>query len=96
MDVMSRIEKSLLTAVDLAEQPGCPPRLAAAMHAAVFPKGARVRPRLCHAVASACGDDEPSATDANTLPDGKLGHEKGPIDAVMDFARWSRTFRVIH
>jgi geranylgeranyl diphosphate synthase type II len=64
MDVMSRIEKSLLTAVELAGQPGCPPRLAAAMHAAVFPKGARVRPRLCHAVASACGDDEPAATDA--------------------------------
>jgi signal peptidase I len=39
---------------------------------------------------------EPSATDANTLPDGKLGHEKGPLDAVMDFARWSRMFRVIH
>src|ERR1700760_350081 len=64
MDVMSRIEKSLLMAVGLAEQPGCPPRLAAAMQAALFPKGARVRPRLCHAVASACGDDEPSATDA--------------------------------
>ena len=39
---------------------------------------------------------EPSATDANTLPDGKLGHEKGPLDTVMEFARWSRTFRVIH
>ncbi|MGH1551385.1 hypothetical protein ACRAWF_01880 [Streptomyces sp. L7] len=34
------------------------------MQAAVFPKGARVRPRLCHAVAAACGDDEPAATDA--------------------------------
>jgi signal peptidase I len=40
--------------------------------------------------------EEPSATDANALPDGKLGHEKGPLDAVLDFARWSRTFRVIH
>ena len=39
---------------------------------------------------------EPSATDANTLPDGKLGHEKGPLDTVMEFARWSRMFRVIH
>ncbi len=39
---------------------------------------------------------EPSATDANTLPDDRLGHEKSPLDAVMDFARWSRMFRVIH
>src|SRR6201985_621642 len=64
MDVATRIERALDEAVGLAGQPGCPPRLAAAMRAAVFPKGARVRPRLCHAVASACGDDEPSATDA--------------------------------
>src|ERR1700761_9802643 len=64
MDVAVRIEKALNDAVGLAGQPGCPPRLAAAMRAAVFPKGARVRPRLCHAVASACGDDEPDATDA--------------------------------
>ena len=39
---------------------------------------------------------EPSATDANTLPDDRLGHEKSPLDTVMDFARWSRMFRVIH
>ncbi|MBR0934192.1 polyprenyl synthetase family protein [Bradyrhizobium jicamae] len=64
MDVATRIEKALNHAIGLADQPGCPPRLAAAMRAAVFPKGARVRPRLCHAVASACGDDEPGATDA--------------------------------
>src|ERR1700754_1173163 len=64
MDVMSRIEKSLLMAVGLAEQAGCPPRLAAALQAAVFPKGARVRPRLCHAVATACGNDDPDAADA--------------------------------
>jgi signal peptidase I len=40
---------------------------------------------------------ERSATDANTLPDDRLGLEKkSPLDAVMDFARWSRMFRVIH
>jgi len=64
MDVTTRIEKALIDAVGNADQSGCPPRLAAAMRAAVFPKGARVRPRLCHAVARACGDDEPAATDA--------------------------------
>jgi geranylgeranyl diphosphate synthase type II len=30
----------------------------------VFPRGARVRPRLCLAVAAACGDDSPEAADA--------------------------------
>jgi geranylgeranyl diphosphate synthase type II len=35
--------------------PACPPRLAEAMRYAVFPGGARVRPRLCLAVADACG-----------------------------------------
>jgi signal peptidase I len=38
---------------------------------------------------------EASATDATTLPDDKLGHEKNSLDAIMDFARWSRTFRVV-
>jgi signal peptidase I len=38
---------------------------------------------------------EPSATDASTLPDDRLGHEKSSLDTVMDFARWSRMFRVI-
>ncbi len=64
MDVTNRIERALSQALGSAEELGCPPRLAAAMRAAVFPRGARVRPRLCHAVASACGDDEPAATDA--------------------------------
>jgi signal peptidase I len=39
---------------------------------------------------------EPSATDTTTLPDDRLGLEKSPLDRVMDFARWSRVFRVIH
>ena len=34
---------------------GGPPRLAEAMHHAVFPGGARFRPRLCLSVARACG-----------------------------------------
>ena len=64
MDVASRIEQTLTTAIARAEVPGCPPRLAAAMRYAVFPKGARIRPRLCHSVAAACGEDNPAATDA--------------------------------
>ena len=55
MDAMTRIEQALHAAVDRAEAPDCPPLLGAAVRHAVFPRGARIRPRLCLAVAGACG-----------------------------------------
>jgi geranylgeranyl diphosphate synthase type II len=69
MDAMSRIETGLNLAFTRAQASGTqatsgPPLLAAAMRHAVFPGGARVRPRLCLAVAYACGDDDPQAADA--------------------------------
>ncbi len=64
MDAESRIEKSLGRAIAEARAPGCPPQLWAAVRHAVFPGGARIRPRLCLAVASACGEDKPDLTDA--------------------------------
>jgi geranylgeranyl diphosphate synthase type II len=64
MENLTRIEQSLQAAVALAEAPGSPPRLAAAMRHAVFPGGARIRPQLCIAVARACGDDDPALADA--------------------------------
>jgi geranylgeranyl diphosphate synthase type II len=64
MDAVNRIEQALQAAVSRADVPGCPPGLATAIRHAVFPRGARVRPRLCLAVASACGDDEPTLSDA--------------------------------
>jgi geranylgeranyl diphosphate synthase type II len=64
MDVTNRIERALTDALNQADVAGCPPRLAAAMKYAVFPRGARVRPRLCHSVAAACGEDNPAATEA--------------------------------
>ncbi len=64
MDPLSRIERALGDAVALAEAPGCPPGLAAAMRASVFPRGARIRPRLCLAVAMACGEDAPGLSEA--------------------------------
>jgi geranylgeranyl diphosphate synthase type II len=54
MDARSRIEDALSSAMALADQPGAPPRLIAAMRYAVFPGGARIRPRLTLAVAAAC------------------------------------------
>ncbi len=64
MSVSSRIDHALNTAVTQASAAGCPPRLAEALHYSVFPGGARVRPRLCLAVAGACRDDAPALADA--------------------------------
>jgi geranylgeranyl pyrophosphate synthase len=46
MDAISRIETCLNLAFARAQAPSGPPLLAAAMRHAVFPGGARVRPRL--------------------------------------------------
>ena len=67
MDPMQRIEQALSAALSSVEAPSGPPRLAAAMRHAVYPGGARVRPRLCVAVALACGDDDPALTDATAV-----------------------------
>lgn len=64
MDAKTRIERALDAALTGAEGPGCPPRLAAALRHAVFPTGALIRPRLCLAVAWACGEDDPTVADA--------------------------------
>ncbi len=63
MDPLPRIEQALHAALALGEGPGCPPKLAAALHHAVFPGGARIRPQLCLAVARACGDGDPALAD---------------------------------
>lgn len=64
MDAVARIERALSVALAHADGDGGPPRLGRAMHHAVFPRGARVRPRLCLAVSAACGEDDPAAADA--------------------------------
>ena len=64
MDIPSRIENALKLAVDMKGETAPPPKLAEAIRYSVFPGGARVRPRLCLAVASACGDDAPGLSNA--------------------------------
>jgi geranylgeranyl diphosphate synthase type II len=64
MNEADRIEQALHAALNTVAVPSCPPRLLQAMSHSVFPAGARVRPRLTLAVAAACGEDDPSATDA--------------------------------
>jgi geranylgeranyl diphosphate synthase type II len=54
MDAAQLFEQSLERAMVSTKSADCPPLLASAMHYAVFPGGARVRPRLVLAVAQAC------------------------------------------
>lgn len=63
MDARERIERALETAIAGRLERGCPPGLSAAVQYAVFPGGARVRPRLCLAVAAACGERGPGIAD---------------------------------
>jgi geranylgeranyl diphosphate synthase type II len=63
LDVTKRIENELSAVLTRTELHSGPPGLAAAMRHAVFPGGARVRPRLCISVALACGEEEPGVTD---------------------------------
>jgi geranylgeranyl diphosphate synthase, type II len=56
MDVSALIEQELHSALHHACSESCPPLLKDAMHHAVFPGGARVRPKLTLAVAKACGE----------------------------------------
>jgi geranylgeranyl diphosphate synthase type II len=58
----TRIEQALHQALSAGE--GCPPRLEEAVRYAVFPGGARIRPRLALAVAHACGEDAAPLSDA--------------------------------
>jgi geranylgeranyl diphosphate synthase type II len=62
MEPESPFEKALSAALNAACSADCPPRFASALKHAVFPGGARVRPKLVMAVAQACGDAKIEAT----------------------------------
>jgi geranylgeranyl diphosphate synthase type II len=64
MDAGARIERTLEAAVSRTMAENGPPLLSAAIRHAVFPGGARVRPRLALAVAKACSGDDPALADA--------------------------------
>lgn len=64
MDLSDRIETGMQAAIRYATANGCPEKLSGALRHAVFPGGARIRPRLCLAVALACGDKDPKAATA--------------------------------
>lgn len=92
MDIKSRIDHALRVAVDGASGPDAPPQLAEAIRYALFPGGARVRPRLCLAVAAACGDDRPELTNAaaasvELLHSASLVHDDMPCFDDADVRR---------
>ena len=59
MDATTKVERSLARCLEIPRGFGEPPLLVAPMRYAVFPGGARIRPRLCLAVARACVLDPP-------------------------------------
>ena len=64
MNAAERIENVLHAALAAGESPDMPQGLARAMRYAVFPGGGRIRPRLCLAVAQACGTPDTDVADA--------------------------------
>jgi geranylgeranyl diphosphate synthase type II len=59
-DKETALEQALAAVIGHSAGPDCPPLLAQALRHAVFPGGARIRPKLCLAVATAnqCGEPE--------------------------------------
>ncbi|MBK5947592.1 geranylgeranyl pyrophosphate synthase [Rhodobacter veldkampii DSM 11550] len=70
MALETRIEAAIAEAIAMGQGGDCaggcvaPPRLASALHYAVTPGGARIRPTILLSVAMACGDDRPVLSNA--------------------------------
>ncbi len=59
MPFADKIDATLNAAIARAQANSAPGKLSQALHYAMFPGGARVRPQICLSVAHACGSDEP-------------------------------------
>ena len=59
----ARIEAAIEAAIAHGQKGSTPARLASALHYAVTPGGARIRPTILMSVARACGDDSPKLAD---------------------------------
>lgn len=101
MDVRSRIEQALETALDRTTRLGTPPLLARAMRHAVFPGGGRFRPRLTLGVAMACKEDAPLLTDAGAsavemMHCASLVHDDLPCFDNADLRRGQPTVHTVY
>ena len=89
--MMQHINAALAAALSEIERQA-PPKLASAINHAVFPGGARIRPRLCHAVGQAAGSDCPPlvsavATSLELLHCASLVHDDLPCFDAADTRR---------
>ena len=96
MSLLTRAEEALKSHYEAAAGVGAPQRLQAAMAHAVFSGGARIRPQLCMAVATACGDDAPELTNAAAVAlefmhCASLVHDDMPTFDNADFRRGQPT-----
>jgi geranylgeranyl diphosphate synthase type II len=96
--VTQQIEHALESTLKSFEGHGGPPLLNQAIRHAVFPGGARIRPQLCLAVASACGNDDPrlamgAAVALELLHCGSLVHDDLPC---FDNAELRRGIASVH
>ena len=101
MDLSHRIDKAMSAAISRAQGGGVPDgavpgRLAAALHYAVTPGGARIRPTICLSVAKACGDDRPGLADSAAIAlelihCASLVHDDLPAFDNADFRRGKPT-----
>jgi geranylgeranyl diphosphate synthase type II len=92
MSLLMRAEEALKSHFEASAGIGSPPRLQASMRHAVFSGGARIRPQLCLAVATACGDDAPELTNAaavalELMHCASLVHDDMPAFDNADFRR---------
>src|SRR5512137_647124 len=65
--ISSRMDAATARALARAMSGEAPERLASALHYAVTPGGARIRPTILLSVAMACGDDRPALSDAGAV-----------------------------
>ena len=101
MDLSHRIDKAMSAAISRAQgasvpEGAVPGRLAAALHYAVTPGGARIRPTICLSVAKACGDDHPEMADSAAIAlelihCASLVHDDLPAFDNADFRRGKPT-----
>lgn len=95
-EAKERIEGALASVLQRATQ-GAPPRLKEALAWAVFPGGARLRPRLCAGVALACGGAAalehalPSAVAVELVHCASLVHDDMPCFDDADVRRGKPT-----
>lgn len=101
MENTARIEQNLEATIERATGSSCPPGLSQAIHHAVFPGGARVRPTLTLAVADACGCTDNAMADGaavaiELLHCASLIHDDLPCFDNADIRRGKPSVHVLH